>query len=117
MNKYAPYAGIPVAAALSYIVVFTVQPIYVAIVVGIPLMFLSRKLSGIAGFLVGLIVPLTVLFSYPISSVMQLSSIVGELTGMPSVLILVIYPLMYGIIAAISALLFTGIREMAFKTS
>lgn len=114
MNKYVPYVGIPVSAVLAFVVVFTVQPVYAAIVVGVPLMFLGRKYSGISGFVIGLIIPFSILLSYPLSRIMQLSGIVGQLTGMPSTLILVVYPLMYGIIAALSALLFTGIREMVF---
>lgn len=115
MNKYFPYAGIPIAAAVAFLVLFTVQPLYAAIAIGVPLMFLGRKYSGISGFVIGLAVPLSVLLSYPLSEVIQLSGIVGQLTGMPGTLILVIYPLMYGIIAAFSALLFTGIRELVFQ--
>lgn len=115
MNKYVPYAGIPISAAVAYLTVLFVQPAYGAVLVGVPLLFLGRKYSGIAGFVIGLLVPFALLLTYPVSEAVQLSGIVGQLTGMPGTLILVVYPLMYGIIGAISALLFTGIRELAFQ--
>lgn len=115
MNKYVSYAGIPIAVILAFIVVFTVQPLYAAVIIGIPLMFLGRKYSGISGFVIGLAVPFSILLSYPISEVIKLSGIVGQLTGMPGILILIIYPLMYGILGGISALFFTGIRELVIN--
>ncbi len=115
MNKYLPYVGIPVSAAVAYLAVFFLQPAYAAVLVGIPLLFLGRKYSALSGFVIGLVVPFIMLLSYPVSEVVQLSGIVGQLTGMPGTLILVVYPLMYGVIGAISALLFTGIRELAFQ--
>lgn len=115
MNKYLPYVGIPVSAVIAYLAVFFVQPAYAAILVGIPLLCLQKKYSGTVGFVIGLAVPFFLLLTYPVSEVVQLSGIVGQLTGMPGTLIIVVYPLMYGIIASISALLFTGIRELAFQ--
>ncbi len=114
MNKYLPYAGIIISIALAILAVFTIMQPYAAIIVGVPLMFLEWRYSALSGFIIGLVVPFSILLSYPISSVETLSGIVGQLTGMPSGLLIIIYPLMFGIITALSALLFTGIREAVF---
>lgn len=112
MNKLLPYVGIPVSIALAYLMLFNVQYVFSAIIVGIPLMFLGRRLSAVSGFVIGIVVPFSIYLFYPMSAVVQLSGIISQLTGMPGALLIVIYPLMYGIITLVSALLFTGIREV-----
>lgn len=111
MNKALPYAGIPIAIALAYLLLFNVQYVFSAIIVGIPLMFLSRKSSAASGFVIGIAVPFSIYLLYPLASVVKLSGIISQLTGMPGALLIVIYPLMYGVITLVSALIFTGIRE------
>lgn len=115
MNRWLPYAGIPFSIALSYALVFTVPFAMGAIVAGIPLLFLGRKWSAVSGFLIGLMVPFSVYLLYPLGSVSRLSGIIAQLIGMPALLIIVVFPLMYGIMTAISALIFTGVRELAYS--
>ncbi len=112
MNKYVPYAGLIISIALAMAVVFTLEPLFAAIIVGVPLMFLERKYSTLSGFVIGLAVPFLILLTYPIASIEKLAGIVSQLTGMPPDLLLVVYPLMFGVITAVSALMFTGIREI-----
>lgn len=114
MNKVIPYVGIPVSIALAFLLLFSVPYAFSAIVVGIPLMFLGRKVSATSGFVIGLGVPFSIYLFYPVASVVKLSGILSQLTGMPGTLLIVIYPLMYGIITLISALFFTGVREVVF---
>ena len=111
MNKWLPYIGIAVSVGLSYALIFTVPYAIGAIAVGIPLLLLSKKSSGILGFFIGFISAMSTYLMYPMSAFTELSKIISQLTSMPSFLIVVIFPLMYGIIACVSALLFTGLRE------
>lgn len=113
MNRWIPYAGIPVSVALAYGLVFLVPYAFAAIAAAIPLLYLSRRAAGIAGFLAGLLEPFSIYLLYPLQAVSRLSGILSQLTGFPPVLLIVIYPLMYGIIEAVSALLFVGVRERA----
>lgn len=111
MNKGIIAAGIVVSVALSYAALFTVQYAFGAILLGIPLMFLGRKYSGIAGFVIGIASSFSIYLLYPLSSVTELAGIVQQIIGIPSFGLIILFPLMYGLIGAVSALLFTGIRE------
>ena len=111
MNKTFVASGIVVSVGLAYASLFTIQYAFGAILLGIPLMVLGKKYSGIAGFLIGLVSSLTIYLLYPLSSVSELGGIVQQIIGIPSLALIVLFPLMYGLIGAVSALLFTGIRE------
>ncbi len=111
MNKTFVASGIVVSVGLAYASLFTIQYAFGAILLGIPLMVLGKKYSGIAGFLIGLVSSLTIYLLYPLSSVSKLAGIVQQIIGIPSLALIVLFPLMYGLIGAVSALLFTGIRE------
>lgn len=111
MNKAFVAAGIVVSAVLAYASLLTIQYAFGAILLGIPLMALSRRYSGIAGFAIGLASSFSIYLMYPLSSVGKLAGIVQQIIGIPSFALIVLFPLMYGLIGAVSALLFTGIRE------
>ncbi len=111
MNKGFVAAGIVASVGLAYASLFTIQYAFGAILLGIPLMVLSRKYSGIAGFIIGLVSAFSIYLMYPLSSVSKLADIVQQIIGIPSFALIVLFPLMYGLIGAVSALLFTGIRE------
>lgn len=111
MNKGFVLAGIIVSIALAYASLFTILYAFGAIFLGIPLMVLSRRYSGIAGFIIGIASAFSIYFMYPLSSISRLAGIVQQIIGIPSSLLIVLFPLMYGLIGAVSALLFTGIRE------
>ena len=111
MNKGFIAAGIVVSIGLAYASLFTIQYAFGAILLGIPLMVLSRRYSGIAGFSIGIVSAFSFYLMYPVPSVTKLAGIVSQIIGLPSVALLVLFPLMYGLIGAVSALLFTGIRE------
>lgn len=113
MNRIMPYFGIPVSIGLAYLLIFTVPYAFAAVLVGLPLMFLGRKSSALSGFLIGALAAFSVYLLYPLGSVSKLSGIVSQIISIPGALLIVIFPLMYGIIAALSALLFTGILEEA----
>lgn len=111
MNKGIVAAGIVVSIALSYASLFTIQYAFGAIFLGVPLMVLGRKYSGIAGFAIGIASSFSIYLLYPLPSLTKLAGIVQQVVGIPSAALIVLFPLMYGLIGAVSALLFTGIRE------
>ncbi len=113
MNKGIIAAGIVVSIALAYASLFFITYAFGAILLGIPLMVLHRKYSGIAGFVIGIVSSASIYLMYPIASVTKLAGIVQQIIGLPSTLLIILFPLMFGLIGAVSALLFTGIREYA----
>lgn len=111
MNKGIVAAGVAVSIALAYASLFTMVYAFGAILLGIPLMVLSRRYSGISGFAIGLVSAFSIYLLYPLSSVSKLAGIVEQIIGIPSFALIILFPLMYGLIGGVSALLFTGIRE------
>ncbi len=111
MNKGIIAAGIVVSIALAYASLFFITYAFGAILLGIPLMVLNRKYSGIAGFVIGIVSSASIYLMYPLASVTKLAGIVQQIIGIPSTVLIIVFPLMFGLIGAVSALLFTGIRE------
>ena len=111
MNKGIVAAGVVISIALAYASLFTVPYAFGAILLGIPLMVLNRRYSVIAGLIIGLGSAFSIYLFYPVSSVSQLAGIVQQIIGIPSAALIVLFPMMFGLIGAVSALLFTGMRE------
>lgn len=112
MNRYLPYAGIPISIGASYVSLFFAPYAFSAIIVGLPLLYLGRKSSAVSGFLVGALTAFSVYLFYPLSSVGKLAGIISQIIYLPGPLLIVLFPLFFGIIAAVSALFFCGIREL-----
>ncbi|QGA54022.1 hypothetical protein GFS03_05245 [Sulfolobus sp. E5-1-F] len=102
-----------ISIILAYIMQILVLYPFTAIAVGIPLGLLSRKYSAIGGFLIGLLSSLSIYLIYPISDVVKIAEVVGQLLGINSFLVILLYPLVYGIISLISALLFNYIIRVS----
>ncbi len=111
MNKGIVAAGVAISIALAYASLFTIPYAFGAILFGIPLMVLNRKYSVMAGLIIGLGSASSIYLLYPVSTVSQLAGIVQQIIGIPSAALIILFPLMFGLIGALSALLFTGIRE------
>lgn len=106
MNKFL---FIALSIILAYLLIFLFPFAWTAIFASIPLLVLNAKKSAISGFAIGFIAPLSIYLLYPLEKVFDLSSIIGSIVGLSPLLLLVIFPLMYGIIMAISAAIWSGI--------
>ncbi len=67
------------------------------------------------GFLESFLSFLAIYMQYPLSDVSRLSSIIGGIIGLPSFLIVILYPLIAGIITSFSAVLFISLRTLLLK--
>ncbi|AKA75125.1 hypothetical protein SULI_11805 [Saccharolobus solfataricus] len=95
-----------ISIVLAYIMqIFVLYP-FTAIVVGVPLGLLSRKYSMIGSFLIGFLSSLSLYLIYPIDGVSRMAEIIGRLINANPFLAILLYPLIYGTISLISALLF-----------
>jgi len=112
MNKIIYIA---LSIILAYIFIFMLPFAWSAIFAAIPLLLLKPKNSFIAGFLIGIIAPLSIYVIYPINYVLKLSNILGNIVGFPAFIILIIFPLIYGIIMAISAAIWSGLYDKVKK--
>ncbi|MDG6995820.1 MAG: hypothetical protein JRN52_07850 [Nitrososphaerota archaeon] len=111
MSKYLQYLGIPLAIVLAYAFNLYVPVVWVGVIAALPLLKLRKSYSLVFGFLVGLLVPMSLYLFYPLLMVMKLSAIVSQIASIPSVLVIVIFPLFYGIIMGLSGLFWSGLAE------
>lgn len=100
---------LPIIVALILAVLFLLlfPFIFTAIILGIPLSVIRPKFSFLTGLLIGFFTPLVFYLQYPLSSVLELSGRLSEITGIPSIVMIILYPLIYGIIAGLSSLFFS----------
>lgn len=111
MNRYAPYAGIILAAALAYTLSLLVPEIWVGAIAALPLAVTRKRLAFAAGFLIGLLATMSFYLLYPLSLVGQLSAVVAQVASIPAVLIVLIFPLSYGLVMGLAGLLWSGLAE------
>ncbi|GEM_PF-5589814 len=78
-----------------------------AILAGIPFIKQRPGISTISGFLVGIFVTLAAIVAKSPKDVWALSLLLGSITSMPSIVILFLYPVIVGGIAASSSFIFS----------
>lgn len=93
---------------LSFVLAFFIHDLVLSF---IPMIFLypfKKKYSMPSGFAIGFASYFAVYFQYNFGDVVRLSNILGGIIGIPGTLVLLIYPLLSGIIAAFGALLWSS---------
>ncbi len=113
MTKTAAVLSIIASAAVSYATLFFLPLAYLAVVAAIPLMYLKGWKSFVAGLVIGTASASSLYLIYPIQKVAQLSAIIGGIVSLSPVLVLTVFPLVYGLIFAFASLLWSEIRENA----
>ena len=105
------YVGAVLAVVLAYVLNLFVPIIWIANVASLPLLRIRKRYAVLSGFLIGLLVPLSLYLMYPIPMVGELSGIMGQLAGLPPFLVVVVFPLFYGIIMRHGGLFWSGLAE------
>lgn len=114
MSNIKVYIGIPAAVALTYILVIPqeISPyIWTGAIAAICLMWINSKRAPLIGFAIGTMVLLSTYLFYPLGEVSRFSGILSSITSIPSVLLILIYPLIYGIIMGLGALFWSGLNK------
>ncbi|MDG6922172.1 MAG: hypothetical protein JRN67_02625 [Nitrososphaerota archaeon] len=111
MSKYLQYLGVPLAIVLAYAFNLYVPVIWVGVIAALPLLKLRKVYALVFGFLIGLLVPMSLYLLYPLSMVVKLSGIVSQIASLPSVLVIVIFPLFYGIVMGLSGVFWSALLE------
>lgn len=115
MNPKFSILAVAISAILSLLVVFFLKDAIYVIISAIPLAVIKKKWVVIYGFLIGFLSFMSVYLQYPFSSSVIISTVVGSVTSLPSVLVLILYPLLGGIICGFSGLLWSSIYELSGK--
>ncbi|MHB1439437.1 MAG: hypothetical protein ACYCSO_04775 [Cuniculiplasma sp.] len=98
---------------MAVIIAFILKDAYYVVISAIPLAVFSKKWATIYGLLIGFLSFISVYLQYPFSSIEKIGTIVGSIIGLPSLMIILIYPLLAGLISAFAALLWTSLYEMS----
>jgi|AADL01.1.fsa_nt_gi hypothetical protein len=115
MNLKHSVLAIAISAILSILLAFFLKDAVYVVISAVPLAILKKKWAAIYGFLIGFLSFMSVYLLYPFSSSVRISTVVGSVTSIPSVLVLILYPLLGGIICGFSALLFSSLYELSGK--
>lgn len=100
---------------LSYIALIAVPYVWMAIPAALPFLALRSWKNSLIGFGIGSLTAASIYLFYPLGLVSSLSVILGSIAGVPSFMLLALYPLLYGIIFALSALLWSWMDIESFK--
>ena len=111
MNRHAPYVGVILAVALAYAFNLLVPIIWVGALAALPLALTKKRVALPVGFLIGVLVPMSFYLLYPLSMVSRLAAVMAQIASIPAVLVVVVFPLSYGLVMALSALLWSGLAE------
>jgi hypothetical protein len=88
-----------------------VPVIWIGVLAALPLLKLRKAYALIVGFFIGLLASMSLYLLYPLPMVFKLSGVMSQIALFPSALIIVIFPLFYGIIMGLSALFWAGLIE------
>ncbi|MDG6933427.1 MAG: hypothetical protein JRN68_01890 [Nitrososphaerota archaeon] len=95
--------AIPASVVIAYTAVILTSYAWLGVVVSLPLLFLRPWKSFMAGLLIGLVSSFSMYVIYPASSLIAMSDVLGGVAGLPPILALSIYPVMFSLITAFSA--------------
>ena len=105
------YLGVPAAAVLAYVFTFLVPVTWLGVVASLPLLGIRKAYALLFGFLIGLLAPASLYLLYPLDMVSKLSVTIGQIASIPSLLVIVMFPLFYGITMGLSGLFWSGLAE------
>lgn len=111
MTKMGAVLPIIASAAVSYATLFFLPLAYLAVIAAIPLMYLKGWRSFVVGLIIGIGSAFSLYLIYPLQKVAELSAIIGGIVSLSPVLVLVVFPLVYGLILAFASLLWSELRE------
>lgn len=111
MSKYVQYLGVPLAIILAYAFNLYVPVVWVGVIAALPLLKIRKAYALVSGFVIGMLVPISLYLLYPLSMVVKLSVVVSQIASIPSVVVIVIFPLFYGIVIGFSGLFWSGLAE------
>jgi hypothetical protein len=105
------YLGVPAAVVLAYVFTFFLPVVWIGVVASLPLLRIRKVHALLFGFVIGLLAPMSLYLLYPLGMISKLSVAVGQIASIPSFLVIVIFPLFYGIIMGLSGLFWSGLAE------
>ncbi len=103
-------SAIGLSIVLSFIVLIEVPYAWMSFFAAIPFIVLKSKWNAFVGFAIGILSSLAMFLEYPLHLVSQLARILGAIAGFPPEVVLMLFPLLYGLIFGLSSLFWVGVE-------
>jgi len=92
---------------LAYLMLEYTQYAWLGVVVALPLFVFRPLRSFISGLVIGLATSFSLYLIYPVSKLATLSSIIGGVSGLPPLVAISLYPILFSLITALSSSLWS----------
>lgn len=109
MKLYHKILALVLSVFIAYISLLYTSFAAMGIIVALPLFILKPFRSFVAGFAISFVSSLSIYFIYPLSKVSQLAAILGSISGIPSILVILLYPVLFSLITAFSGAMWSEI--------
>lgn len=100
---------IVLSIVLSYVVLLAIPYLWMAVPAALPFLALKDWKNSFVGFGIGSLSAASIYLFYPMGLVAKLSGILGSIAGVPPIVALSLFPLIYGLLFGLSALLWAGL--------
>jgi len=111
LKFYQTVASLALSIIIAYLSLLYTPFAAMGIVVALPLFIFKPLRSFVAGLVIGLFSSLSMYLIYPLSKVSQLASILGSISGIPSILVILLYPVLFSLMAAFSGAMWSEIAS------
>ncbi|MGC8567036.1 MAG: hypothetical protein ACP5I6_05880 [Caldisphaera sp.] len=99
MSKVSNIIIVVVSVALTLILSYFIPYVWIGIIPGVIIGFMRRRsIRLISGFLIGFLGSLIMYFVYPINYFVPLAKSVGELAGISWLILILAFPLLFGLV-------------------
>ncbi len=112
-RRLETYLALALMIISAFLLIAYLAPVWTAIFPPLFILWKQRKIWIIYSLLVGIIVPFLFYIQYPVSAISHIESIVGALTGMGGLLVVIVFPFIYGVIMMASYLFWSGLYGIA----
>lgn len=109
MNVYHKILALVLSIVIAYISLLYTSFAAMGIIVALPLFIFRPLRSFVAGFAISFVSSLSIYIIYPLSKVSQLALILGSISGIPSILVILLYPILFSLLTAFSGVLWSEI--------
>jgi len=109
LNVYHKILALVLSIVIAYISLLYTSFAAMGIIVALPLFIFRPLRSFVAGFAISFVSSLSIYIIYPLSKVSQLALILGSISGIPSILVILLYPILFSLLTAFSGVMWSEI--------
>lgn len=102
--------AVGLSIVLSYAALLALPYLWMAVPAALPFLALKSWKNSFTGFGIGALTSASIYLLYPLNLISRLSGILGSIAGVPPAVALALFPIIYGLLFGLSALLWSGLE-------